>query len=117
MGDFRYSKFLKGKDLASKSQKDLNCILGRRKRVHEQYSNPKVPSQSCPVATSHGITTVMRKESMVEYFQDKMATFSTDKSEAISQDVCPDVSPKKKLKGSKKNHKLKEYYNLVLFKK
>lgn len=93
-----YSKFLRSKDLSTASPRDLDCVLGRKRRsedspragLQDSGSVPDSkrikptpePQQSlqntdAPV-TIHGITTVTRTQSVHDYFSTKMGHRSSE---------------------------------------
>uniref|UniRef100_A0A1A8K403 Pin2/trf1-interacting protein 1 n=1 Tax=Nothobranchius kuhntae TaxID=321403 RepID=A0A1A8K403_NOTKU len=78
-----YMKFTKGKDLSSRSEKDLNCIFGKRTKPtkHQEPENSKTnsPCESSECGTpseldAESVTkTVTSSLSMQEYFAQRMA--------------------------------------------
>ncbi|XP_055005466.1 PIN2/TERF1-interacting telomerase inhibitor 1 isoform X2 [Boleophthalmus pectinirostris] len=91
-----YMKFTKGKDLSSRSEKDLNCIFGKRgpSKEQDQESNSSESQDEKEQATviapteldTESITnTVTSSLTMQEYFAQRMARLK--KVQALSSDV------------------------------
>ncbi|XP_044174941.1 PIN2/TERF1-interacting telomerase inhibitor 1-like isoform X2 [Acropora millepora] len=74
-----YNKFIRSKDLSSKSAEDMACVFGRRSK-----SDPVTPQElsedeesdlsttSCPPRGLHGVQTITSGQNIQEYFQKKM---------------------------------------------
>ncbi|XP_067054095.1 PIN2/TERF1-interacting telomerase inhibitor 1-like isoform X2 [Acropora muricata] len=74
-----YNKFIRSKDLSSKSAEDMACVFGRRSK-----SDPVTPQElsedeesdlsttSCSPRGLHGVQTITSGQNIQEYFQKKM---------------------------------------------
>lgn len=89
-----YSKFVHGKNLANKSQKDLDCILGRNRKndepkeeepikEEEETKNPQIDDQSQNSNKSTADLLQTQTVNMYAYFAEKMA--ARNKAAALRQ--------------------------------
>lgn len=91
-----YNKFIRSKDLSSKSAEDMACVFGRRSKsdpvTPQELSEDEesdVSATSCPSRDLHGVQTINSGQNIQEYFQKKMmeikaAREKKEKEEAVS---------------------------------
>uniref|UniRef100_A0A1A7XYS7 Pin2/trf1-interacting protein 1 n=1 Tax=Iconisemion striatum TaxID=60296 RepID=A0A1A7XYS7_9TELE len=93
-----YMKFTKGKDLSSRSEKDLNCIFGKRTKStkHQEPENSKTnspcESEECgtPELDAESDTkTVTSSLSMQEYFAQRMAQLKKAREAPSTEPLSP----------------------------
>lgn len=86
---FRYTKFVKSKDLSSASSQDLACIFGQRSNATPASEKPKSDEHSADSDESEeedaskelSVNTVESSLSMNEYFAQKMAALKQKNTE------------------------------------
>ncbi|KAL8603819.1 hypothetical protein ACOMHN_058554 [Nucella lapillus] len=105
-----YHKFIRSKDLSSRSSHDLNCIFGRRKGKSSEDSTPAAQSEVNGDENSssddqtknsnnnnnddtHGVKTITSSTSVQEYFAMKMAELKRKRG-ATAGDGCLDKGDK-----------------------
>jgi len=91
-----YNKFIRSKDLSSKSAEDMACVFGRRCKSDQvtlqelsEDEESDVSATSCPSRGLHGVQTINSGQNIQEYFQKKMmeikaAREKKEKEEAVS---------------------------------
>ncbi|XP_051470371.1 PIN2/TERF1-interacting telomerase inhibitor 1 isoform X1 [Apus apus] len=120
-----YMKFAKGKDLSSRSEDDLSCIFGKRRKsmkAQEDITDPESQEEkksSCWLSgPADGYNTVKSVLTVQEYFAKRMAKLkgSQDETEAKVDNSCltadealePSEELKTKVKKKKKKQKRDE---------
>lgn len=100
-----YHNFLKSKDLSMRTNEDIDCVFGRRRKRSEREQKCE-EEESCDLTVYHGITTIKSAVSLDEYFSTKQEFIKTTKP---NEDQKVDSPQKKKRKtksrlGSKDNY-------------
>ncbi|XP_064634619.1 PIN2/TERF1-interacting telomerase inhibitor 1-like isoform X2 [Lineus longissimus] len=80
-GRVHYKKFTRSKDLSAKNTADLNCVFGRRKSKGNTTSSMRAeeeivsadPAPADDKDSNYGVVTTTSKQSVQEYFAQKMA--------------------------------------------
>uniref|UniRef100_A0A3B4B1H7 G-patch domain-containing protein n=1 Tax=Periophthalmus magnuspinnatus TaxID=409849 RepID=A0A3B4B1H7_9GOBI len=88
-----YMKFTKGKDLSSRSEKDLNCIFGKRGLSKDNSSESQEEKEETAVIAPTGLdtesiaNTVTSTLTMQEYFAQRMARLKKAHGQAPTSDT------------------------------